>query len=137
MLRQINRKHLEAMEDKALSRLFGFADADIGKLLKLYLDEADTLNTLESKIKTIFSPKACTEECAEQMQMIAALIQESPMLNTFDSFTQYLINQSGLEEEHLLKPLRLLMTGAQSGPELGDIYPLVKPYITEIARCTS
>ncbi len=136
-LRSLNRKHLEAMEDKALSRLFGFADADIGKLLKLYLVETSTINALESKIKTLFSPKACAGEWAEQMQTIAALIQEAPMFNDFDSFTQYIVDQCGLKEEALFTPLRLLMTGAQNGPELGDIYPLIKPYITEIARCTS
>jgi glutamyl-tRNA synthetase len=137
MLRQINRKHLEAMGEKALSRLFGFADADIGKLLKLYLTEATTLNALESRIKMIFSPKPCSGEQAEQMQILSALILESPMLDSFDSFTQYLSDQSKLEEKALLKALRVLMTGAQSWPELGDIYPLVNRYFTEIARCTS
>ncbi|CAA6827553.1 MAG: Glutamyl-tRNA(Gln) synthetase (EC, partial [uncultured Sulfurovum sp.] len=33
-LRYINREHLRLMDDKKLSTLFGFADADIGKLAK-------------------------------------------------------------------------------------------------------
>ena len=56
-LRFINRKHLEMIDDKKLSTLFGFADADIGKLAKLYLEEASTIKELESKIKTDILPK--------------------------------------------------------------------------------
>jgi glutamyl-tRNA synthetase len=132
-LRFLNRAHLGAMEDIALSRIFGFADADIGKLLKLYLDEASTINELERTIKAIFAPK----ECSPEMQTIATLIQDAPMFETFDDLQQYSVDQSGIEKEKLSTSLRLLMTGAQNGPKLSDIYPLIKPYITEIARCIS
>ncbi|MCO4845914.1 MAG: glutamate--tRNA ligase, partial [Sulfurovum sp.] len=56
-LRFINRKHLERMDDRQLSTLFGFADADIGKLAKLYLEEASTIKELIAKIKPIFAAK--------------------------------------------------------------------------------
>ncbi len=134
-LRHINRRHLEAMEENTLSRIFGFADADIGRLLKLYLEEASTLNALQKRLKAIFSPKSC--ETHREMQMISTLIQEAPMFHDFGAFMAYLSHQSGMTEKALLLPLRLLMTGAPKGPKLEDIYPLVKPYITEIARCTS
>jgi len=136
-LRSLNREHLASMEDIALSRIFGFADADIGKLLKLYLEEASTINELDLKIKAIFAPKTCTEEWREEMQTIAALIQEAPMFKDLNDLKQYITEKSGLEEEALLSPLRLLMTGAEECPELDAIYPLIKPYITEIARCIS
>ena len=136
-LRFLNRQHLGAMKDKALSRLFGFADADIGKLLKLYLKEVDTINALEKKIKAVFGAKRSEGAWSKEMHTLSALIQEAPMLDDFDLFTHYLIDQSGLKDDQLLKPLRLLMTGAAQGPELSDIYPLIKPYITEIARYTT
>jgi len=135
-LRFLNRAHLHSMEDKALSRLFGFADADIGKLLKLYLEEAGTINELERIIKMVFAPKPAQEAWAGEIQQIAMLIQEAPILETFESFQKYLTEQSGLKGETLLTPLRFLMTGAPNGPELSEIYPLIKPYITEIARYT-
>jgi len=135
ILRFLNRQHLGAIKDKALSRLFGFADADIGKLLKLYLKEVDTINALEKKIKAVFGSKRSEGAWSEEMHTLSALIQEAPMLDDFDLFTHYLIDQSGFKGDKLLKPLRLLMTGAEHGPELSDIYPLIKPYITEIARC--
>ena len=132
---RLNRRHLEAMDDKRLSTLFGFADADIGRLLKLYLGEADTISALDSRIKTIFSPKHCDGDTAEQMQTLATLIHEAPMLDAFEDFVQYLVTQSGMDEARLLTLLRLLITAAPDGPRLEDIYPLINPYITEIARC--
>jgi len=135
-LRSLNREHLRAMEDIALSKIFGFADADIGKLLKLHLSEASTINALDAKIQTIFSPKSCPGEWANQMQTIAASIQKAPMIHEFHDFKQYIMEQTKLQGENLSKPLQLLMTGTQNSPALDDIYPLIKPYITEIARCT-
>lgn len=135
-LYQLNREHLEAMDPLSLSRIFGFADADIGALLKLYLPEAQTINALEKRIKAIFAPKPCTGEASAEMRHIAAVIQTAPMLDTFEAFTQHIVTQSGTERERLSKPLRYLMTGTQSGPELQAIYATIKPYITEIARCT-
>ncbi len=136
-LRYLNRKHLETMEDITLSRIFGFADTDIGKLLKLYLEEAYTINALDAKIKAIFSPKACQQEWNDEMVAIATVIQQAPMINHFDDFIQYIMKETGLKGESLSTPLRLLMTGAHHGPELSAIYTLIKPYITEIARYTS
>jgi len=135
-LYRLNREHLEAMDPLSLSRIFGFADADIGAMLKLYLPEAETINALERRIQAIFEPKPCTGEAAAEMRRIAEVIREAPMLETFEAFTQHILTESGLGEERLSKPLRYLMTGAQNGPSLQDIYPHVKSYITEIARCT-
>ncbi|HIP28566.1 MAG TPA: glutamate--tRNA ligase, partial [Sulfurovum sp.] len=132
-LRFINREHIKRMDDKALSTLFGFADVDIGKLAKLYLEEASTTKELDAKIKAIFSPKSFEGEWSEQMRTLEALIQEAPMFTKFEDFKAYITKASGLKDENFFKPLRLLLTGAEQGPELSDIYPLIKSYILEIA----
>jgi glutamyl-tRNA synthetase len=132
-LRFINRKHLEIMDDKKLSTLFGFADADIGKLAKLYLEEANTIKELESKIKPIFSPKDFDGEWGEQMRIMEKLILELPMIDTFDEFQSTIMKESGLKGDNFFKPLRVLLTGAEHGPELSDVYPLIKPYLLEVA----
>jgi len=132
-LRSINRKHLEMIDDKRLSGLFGFADEDIGKLAKLYLEEASTINELQSKIKVIFSPKDFSGEWGEQMRVIAENIQTMPMIDDFDDFNVHIVHTSGLKGENFFKPLRLLLTGAEDGPELSEIYPLIKPYLLEVA----
>ncbi len=132
-LRFLNRKHLQLMNDKRLSSLFGFADADIGKLAKLYLEEASTINELENKIKPIFTPKNFDSEWGKQMRVMERLIAGAPMINSYDEFKSFMMKKSGLKEKNFFLPLRLLLTGAEDGPELSDIYPLIKPYLLEVA----
>ena len=132
-LRFINAEHLKRMDDRQLSTLFGFADADIGKLAKLYLEEASTIKELIAKIKPIFAAKDFEGEWGDQMRKMEMLVQNAPMINDFDAFKSYMMKESGLKGENFLTPLRLLLTGAQYGPELSDIYPLIKPYLLEVA----
>jgi glutamyl-tRNA synthetase len=132
-LRLINRKHLEMMDDKRLSGLFGFADEDIGKLAKLYLQESSTINELESKIKPIFAPKDFEGKWSAQMHTMEDIIQNAPMINDFNEFKAHIMQESGLKGENFFKPLRLILTGAEHGPELSEIYPLIKAYLLEVA----
>ncbi|RUM68444.1 MAG: glutamate--tRNA ligase [Sulfurovum sp.] len=132
-LRFINREHLKMMDDRQLSTLFGFADADIGKLAKLYLEEASTIKELETKILPIFRPKDFTGEWGEEMRVIADLIFDAPAFDEFDTFKTYIMKKSGFEGKKFFKPLRYLLTGAENGPETSDIYPLIKSYILEVA----
>jgi len=43
------------------------------------------------------------------------------------------MKESGLKGKNFFNPLRLLLTGAEHGPELSDIYPLIKSYLLEVA----
>ena len=132
-LRFINREHLKLMDDKQLSTLFGFADENIGKLAKLYLEEASTTKELEAKIKSIFAPKDFEGEWGAQMQSMEEIIQNAPMIDNFDEFKSHIMKESGFKGKNFFKPLRVLLTGAEHGPELSDIYPLIKPYLLEVA----
>ncbi|MBA1421322.1 MAG: glutamate--tRNA ligase [Epsilonproteobacteria bacterium] len=132
-LRSINAEHLRRMDDKLLSTLFGFADADIGKLAKLYLEEVSTINELKVKIEAIFTSKNFEGAWADQMRTMETLIQDAPMFHDYHTFEAYLLKETGLTGQDFFKALRLLLTGAEHGPELSTIYPLIKPYILEIA----
>ncbi|MBU1667081.1 glutamate--tRNA ligase [bacterium] len=132
-LRFINREHLKLMDDKQLSTLFGFADTDIGKLAKVYLEECSTINELKEKIGSIFTPKDFTGEWGEQMSIMAKIIFNAPAFETFDALTKHITDESGLKGENLFKPLRYLLTGAGNGPELSEVYPYIKSYILEVA----
>ncbi len=134
-LRTLNREHLNRMEDKALSLLYGFADPAIGRLVKLYLEEAATLRELDEKIKPFFAPKPCSGTHAESMRRLAALIPPMPILPEYEAFASYLAEHTGLAGDALTRPLRLLLTGSAAGPALEAIYPLIQSYITEVARC--
>jgi len=132
-LRDINREHLQIIDDKMLSRFFGFADADIGRLAKVYLKECSTLKELEAKISLIFSPKNFKSEWSDQMRTIEQLILNGPVFDDYNALTEYISKESGLKGDQLFKPLRLLLTGTQKGPKLNDIYPHIKSYLLEVA----
>ena len=132
-LRDINREHLKLIEDKMLSTLFGFADADIGKLAKLYLEECSTITELEVKIRSIFSPKDFTVECGEEMKILENIINQAPYFENYDTFLQHITRKSEQEEKNLLTPLRYLLTNRENGPELSEIYPYIKSYLLEVA----
>jgi len=132
-LKFINREHLKLMDDKQLSTLFGFADADIGKLAKVYLEECSTINELEEKIRTIFRAKDFNGELGDEMKSISELIASAPAFETFDKLQTYLETQSDLSEEKLTNVLQQLLTGETNGPQLSEIYPFIKSYILEVA----
>ncbi|SFZ98704.1 Glutamyl-tRNA(Gln) synthetase [hydrothermal vent metagenome] len=132
-LRFINREHLKNINNRDLSTVFGFADENIGKLAKLYLEEVSTTKELEAKIRPIFTGKNFEGSFAKEMRILEKIIQEAPMIYTFDEFKSYILKESKLEEDSCLKALRILLTGADKGPELSDIYPLIKSYILEVA----
>ena len=134
-LRFLNREHIRRMDDKAASALYGFADADIGRLVKLYLEEASTLSELDARIQPILAPKPCKGEWEEPMRRIAAEIATMPVFKTFDAFQTYIREKTGLQSEDLLHALRRLLTGAEHGPDLEKIYPLIQSYLLEVARC--
>ena len=132
-LRYINREHLRRIDDKKLSSLFGFADVEVGKLVKLYLEEASTINELALRIRPIFAPKIFEDAWAKEMKIMQKVIMDAPMINDFNEFQSYVMEKSGLESKNFHTPLRLLLTGAKQGPELSDIYPLIKSYLLEVA----
>ncbi|KIM07949.1 MAG: hypothetical protein KU28_04535 [Sulfurovum sp. PC08-66] len=125
-LRFINREHLRQMEDKKLSTLFGFADSDIGRLAKLYLEKVSTIHELETKIKAIFAPKRCTGNA----KLVQEIILQAPMFYTYETFVAYLKKTSMLEDETLKEALQTLF--CEQDIELDLIYPFIKSYITEL-----
>ena len=133
-LRFINTQHLKMLDDKELSRYVGFADDDIGKMSKIYLDEASTLRELRTKIEPIFAPKVIPEVFLEQADTIRNVIKSAPHFEDFEAFQSYLIDESGLKGELLIKPLRLLLTGVEDGPEVSELYPYLKNYLEEIIK---
>lgn len=133
-LRFLNRKHLEMLDDVELSRYVGFADADIGKLAKLYLDEASTTKELREKIGAIFAEKIIPDDFTEASSIMKPVIQGAPFFEEFDDFKSYIMKESGLKGEFFFKPLHLLLSGAEHGPEVADMYPFIKNYMSEIVK---
>ncbi len=133
-LRFINKEQLKRLDAKELSRYVGFADEEIGNLAKIYLDEASTLKELREKIAPIFAEKVIPEAYQEGAEILKKVIHAAPHFDDFDSFKSHLMQESALKGKNFFKPLRLLLSGAEHGPEVADLYPYLKNYLGEIVK---
>jgi len=133
-LKFINREHLKGLDPKELSRYVGFADEEIGNLAKVFLDEAVTLKELRGKIGAVFAPKIVPDEYKEGFDVLRDLTLKAPHFDDFEAYSNYLAEHSGLQGENFFKPLRILISGSENGPELADLYRYLKNYIKEVAK---
>ena len=134
MLKHINKQHLLNLDAKELSRYVGFADEEIGELARVYLEEAGTTKELRSKIEPIFAKKKIPKEFTDQTNVMAETIKTAPYFEEYDDFKNYIMKESGLKDENFFQPLRLLLTGAEHGPDIAEIYKYLKNYIGEIVK---
>jgi len=130
----INREHLRRLDAKELSRYVGFADDDIGALAHLYLEESGTLKELRSKIEPIFAEKFIPPMYQESARTLKSVIQDAPYFDAYSDFQKYTMKTSGLQGRLYFKSLRLLLTGAEHGPEISDIYRHLKNYLAEVVK---
>ncbi len=135
-LRFINRAHLQQKSPEELAKLLAMHPT-LGSLAKLYLEEASTLKELKAKLDAIFNCQRDFKEFAKEASILKNIIENMKLPEDFDSFKKELIQQSGLKGKRLFKPLRILLTGAEHGPEIAQIYTHLKPHIKEVIRCLS
>ncbi|MBF7071433.1 glutamate--tRNA ligase [Aliarcobacter butzleri] len=133
-LRFINRKHIENLDDMRLSKILGFADSDIGKLGKLFLEEASTIKEIKDKIEPIFATKTTLEGFENEFKAIKECLQKATYFDNYEDLKNYIVNETSLKGKNLFKPLRYILTGVENGPNLSDIYPLIKNYLGDIIK---
>ncbi|MDK2084167.1 glutamate--tRNA ligase [Aliarcobacter butzleri] len=133
-LRFINRKHIENLDDMRLSKILGFADSDIGKLGKLFLEEASTIKEIKEKIEPIFATKTTLEGFENEFKAIKECLQKAAYFDNYEDLKNYIVNETSLKGKNLFKPLRYILTGVENGPNLSDIYPLIKNYLGDIIK---
>ncbi len=132
-LKQLNREHIKKLNPLELSKFLGYSSKDIGELGKLYLEECSTINEIKVKIDKIFTNKT-SEEFKEELEKIKQSTKDMPYFKEFDEFKTYLVEKSGLKGKSFFKPLRVMLTGYESGPNLSEIYPHIKNYLGEIIK---
>lgn len=132
-LRFINREHIKLVENVELSKRLGYSCASIGKLAKLYTEEGSTTAEIKVKIDTIFAPKN-SEDYKEGLDKLKGIVKDAPYFESFDEFEKYLGQKSKLKGGNFSTPLRILLTGHESGPNLTEVYPLIKNYLQEITK---
>ena len=112
----------------------GIADAEIGELARLYVDEVETTRGLKTKIAPIFEKRDVPSELQEEYDKIVACVKDAPHFEEYDYLKNYIVEQTGLKEENIFKPLRILLSNAENGPDLEDIYKYLKNYLGEFVQ---
>ncbi|PLY06596.1 MAG: glutamate--tRNA ligase [Arcobacter sp.] len=133
-LKFINKEHLKIIDDMRLSKILGFADTDIGKLGKIFLDEDSTIKEIKSKIESIFAHKTTCVGFEGEFSKLKECIINAPFIDNFDDFRKYITEKTGLEGKSLDKPLIYILTGRDNESNISDIYSLIKNYLGEIIK---
>lgn len=133
-LKNINKNHIQTLDDMRLSKILGFADEDIGKLAKFYLEEVNTIKELKNKIQMIFTSKTTPENFEKDFIKVKESIKNAPFFNDFADLKKYIQNETLLEEERLEESLTYLFTGSDKKRNISDIYSLIKNYLGEIVK---
>ena len=133
-LKFINKEHIKSMDELRLSKILGYSDKDIGSLAKVYIKECDTIKQLKEKIDTIFKSKTTLKDFQDEFDLLNTCIINAPYIKDFNEFKKYIIKETSIKENSLLIPLRFVLTGAISGPNLSEIYPLIRNYLGEIVK---
>jgi glutamyl-tRNA synthetase len=131
-LNSINREHMKLLDDMRFSKIVGFADEDIGKLAKLYIEECDTIQAIKEKINGTFGKKIVPKEFESEFQTLKDCLEKAPFIKEFDELKSYITQKTGLKSEKLLKPLGFVLTGTTNNQKLERIYPLIRNYLGEI-----
>lgn len=131
-LNEINKEHLKTIDELRLSKLLGYADEDLGKLAKIYLEELNTLNKIKTKLDTIFGERKSCKGYNNEYIKLKEVLKELPFIDSYEKFEKTAIEKSGLSGDKFLVPFRFILTGELEGPKLDKIYPLIKNYLGEI-----
>ncbi|MCR6590649.1 glutamylglutaminyl-tRNA synthetase [Campylobacter insulaenigrae] len=131
-LMQINREHIKMLDDNELNKYLQFGQ-DVAQLAKFYTQEASTLNEIKEKIQMIFSSKNY-EEFVNECNLIKGVLIDQELPMDYETFKKDLMEKTALKGKNFFMPLRLVLTGVKHGPELSDLYILIRPFIQEIIR---
>jgi glutamyl-tRNA synthetase len=130
----INKAHIQDMDNLRLSKILGYSDEDIGALGKVYLEECYTIKQIKEKIDAIFRTKTTLTDFEEQFETLKACVIDAPYIEDFNQFKKYITENTQLKGKNLFMPLRYALTNTTNGPNLSDIYPLIRNYLGEIIK---
>ena len=134
-LLQINREHIRLLDDEKLNEILGFKGKNLANLARFYTQEASTINELKEKLNAIFGAKNFGE-FKDECEKIKGILNspEFELAKDYESFKNELMQKSGLKGKNFFMPLRLVLTNSAHGPELSELYGLLKPFVKDIVR---
>ena len=128
-LKYINKEHIKAMDELRLSKILGYSDKDIGSLAKVYLEQCDTISQIKVKIDDIFKPRESNKEFEVEFEKIISCLKDAPYIENYNDFEKYIQTNTNIQPLELMTPLRFVLTNTTSGPQLSEIYPLIRNYL--------
>jgi len=129
-LKFINKAHMKKIDK--LTRYLGYHEEYEG-LARIYLDEVSTIKELKEKLDNVFSKKEFNEYI-EEIEMLKNEILQNELEDDYNDFKNRLIKNTGLKGKRLFMPLRMLMVGSAHGPEIKDLYSVMKPYLKMVVK---
>lgn len=134
-LLQINREHIRLLDDEKLNEILDFKGKNLANLARFYTQEASTINELKEKLNAIFGAKNFGD-FKDECEKIKGILNSPKfeLAKDYESFKNELIQKSGLKGKSFFMPLRLVLTNSAHGPELSELYGLLKPFIKDIVR---
>ena len=135
----INREHIKRASEQRLAELFEL-EPKFAPLIKFYTQEASLIPRIKEKIAAIYGAKDIPQEWSAQAQAlreaILNLLSSNGAPMEFNDFKAALSQATNLRGKSLFMPLRFLLTGAPHGPELSELYPLIRADLKEILDAT-
>ena len=133
-LAQINREHIRQASDARLKQL-GFTKPE---LARFFTQEASLITQIKEKINKIYSPKIIDDEWQANAKIIKnallELVENKSLPDDFKQLQNILSQKTGLKGKAFFMPLRLLLSNASHGPELSQLYALIKDDLKEILK---
>jgi glutamyl-tRNA synthetase len=129
-LKFINKAHMKKIDK--LTRYLGYHEEYEG-LARIYLDEVSTIKELKEKLDNVFSKKEFNE-FNEEIAILKKEILQNELEDDYNDFKNRLIKNTTLKGKRLFMPLRMLMVGSAHGPEIKDLYSVMKPYLKMIVK---
>lgn len=130
----LNREHIKRADSARLVEIFGL-DESFSELIKFYTQEASLVGEIKEKIKSIFSKKEIPAEFAENVKILKdEILKIKELPENFENFKEILTKATNLKGKNFFMPLRVLLTGANHGPELKELYPLLRSQIKRIVN---
>jgi glutamyl-tRNA synthetase len=123
-LLELNKKHIQKLDDMILAKSLNHHDSDIGKMAKEF--GYNNLNDTIEAIDEIFRKK----ELDELGQKIAQLTKDK-FCNSYDEYIEYLSSSLSEDKKVIQKSLAVIITDKI---DLSKIYPYIKNYLVEIIK---
>jgi len=129
-LKFINKEHMKKLNN--LASLIGYHKEYEG-LINIYKEEVSTIKELKQKLDLIFSKREF-DEFREEINILKKEILENELESDYNEFKKRVIKNTNLKGKKLFMPLRMLMVNSKEGPEIKDLYRVMRPYLKMIIK---